>query len=71
MAAEWSFRSNAGRLTLDSGLVNVLKELGEFVIVHELVHMLAPNRGKLFKSFMHAYMPDWVEREAQLKRFVP
>ena len=34
-------------------------ELGEFVIVHEL----APNHGRVFKSFMHAYMPDWETRE--------
>lgn len=67
MTTKWASMSTAGRLTLDTGLVKVPKELGEFVIVHELVHMLAPNHGKLFKSFMYAYMPDWVEREEQLK----
>ena len=38
------------------------KTLCEFVIVHELVHLLAPNHGKVFKSFMSAYLPDWEER---------
>ena len=37
--------------------------------VHELVHLLAPNHGKVFKSFMHAYMPDWEERAERLKRY--
>jgi predicted metal-dependent hydrolase len=37
------------------------------VIVHELVHLLAPNHGKVFKSFMYAYLPDWEERERLLK----
>jgi len=37
------------------------------VIVHELVHLLAPNHGKVFKSFMYAYMPDWEKREAALQ----
>jgi predicted metal-dependent hydrolase len=68
MTTKWASISTAGRLTLDAGLVNLPKELGEFVIVHELVHMLAPNHGKLFKSFMYAYMPDWAEREQQLNR---
>jgi predicted metal-dependent hydrolase len=35
--------------------------------VHELVHLLAPNHGKVFKSFMHAYLPDWEMREKQLQ----
>lgn len=42
--------------------------LGEFVIVHELVYLLAPKHGKLFKSFMNAYLPDWEKREQQLQR---
>jgi len=33
------------------------------VIVHEAVHMIAPNHGRVFKSFMHAYLPDWQKRE--------
>jgi predicted metal-dependent hydrolase len=69
MTTKWASMSTAGRLTLDAALVDVPKYLGEFVIVHELVHMLAPNHGKLFKSFMYAYMPDWEEREMSLQRF--
>jgi hypothetical protein len=41
--------------------------LAEFVIVHELVHLLVPNHGKVFKCFMYAYLPDWEEREQQLQ----
>ncbi len=43
--------------------------LGEFVIVHELVHLLAPNHDKVFKSFMAAYLPDWEEREQILREY--
>jgi predicted metal-dependent hydrolase len=69
MTTKWASISTAGRLTLDAGLVKLPKPLGEFVIVHELVHILAPNHGKLFKSFMSAYMPDWIERERDLQKF--
>ncbi len=54
-------------MTLDVGLLTLPKELGEFVIVHELVHLLVPNHGRVFKSFMHAYLPDWETREKQLQ----
>jgi hypothetical protein len=43
--------------------------LGEFAIVHEVVHMIAPSHGKVFKSFMLAYLPDWVERERLLRDY--
>lgn len=66
MRSKWASMSTAGRLTLNADLIAVPKDLGEYVIVHELVHILAPNHGKLFKSFMFAYMPDWEEREKRL-----
>ena len=69
MKRKWASISSFGRLTLNTELIELPKELGEFVIVHELVHRLAPNHGKVFKSFMHAYLPDWETREAQLRRF--
>ena len=58
----------AGRLTLNSELLTLPRDLGEFVIVHELVHLLAPNHGRVFKSFLHAYLPDWRDRERRLGR---
>jgi predicted metal-dependent hydrolase len=68
MRSKWASISTAGRLTLNDELVRIPKRLGEFVIVHELVHLLAPNHGKVFKSFMHAYLPDWQARERELHR---
>lgn len=66
MAKKWASISTAGRLTLNTDLLAFPRDLGEFVIVHELVHLLTPSHGKLFKSFMYAYLPDWEERERRL-----
>src|SRR6266567_7784447 len=67
MQTKWASISTTGSITLDLGLLKLPKELGEFVIVHELVHLLAPNHGRVFKSFMYAYMPDWETRERRLQ----
>ena len=67
MRKKWASISTTGRLTLSTELLNLPMALGEFVIVHELVHLLAPNHGRLFKSFMHAYLPDWEERQQDLQ----
>jgi predicted metal-dependent hydrolase len=64
---EGDFQFGTGRLTLNFELLEMPKLLGEFVIVHEVVHIIAPNHGKVFKSFMFAYLPDWQERERRLR----
>ena len=40
----------------------------DYVIVHELLHMKVPNHGKLFKSLMFAFLPDWDRSWARLIR---
>jgi predicted metal-dependent hydrolase len=67
MRTKWASISTSGRMTLNTDLLDLPKELGEFVIVHELVHLLVPNHGRVFKSFMYAYMPDWETRERHLQ----
>ena len=69
MKRKWASISTNGRLTFNSELLDLPKELGEFVIVHELVHLLVPNHSKLFKCFMSAYLPSWEEKEKQLKLY--
>lgn len=67
MATKWASISTAGRLTLNAELVALPRELGEYVIVHELAHLLAPNHGPVFQSFMLAYLPDYAERARRLR----
>ena len=70
MKTKWASISMGGRLTLNKELLDLPSDLGEFVIVHELVHLLAPNHGRVFKSFMYAYLPDWKQREQKLQEYV-
>jgi predicted metal-dependent hydrolase len=71
MGRKWASMSTAGNLTLNSELLDLPQPVGEYVIVHELAHLLAPNHGKVFKSFMYAYLPDWEEREQRLHSYSP
>jgi predicted metal-dependent hydrolase len=38
--------------------------LQDYVIVHELLHLRAPNHGKLWKSAMRGYLGEWEELAA-------
>jgi predicted metal-dependent hydrolase len=44
----------------------VPRALAEYVVLHELAHLLVFNHGKEFKALMTAHMPDWRERERAL-----
>ncbi len=68
MRRKWASLSTRGRLTLNAELLALTRDLGEYAIVHELIHLLVPSHSKLFKSYLHAYLPDWQAREARLAK---
>jgi predicted metal-dependent hydrolase len=59
MTKKWASCSSGGRVCFSSDLLKEKRAFQEFVIVHELLHLQAPNHGKLFKSLMNAYLPGW------------
>lgn len=38
----------------------------EYVVFHEMMHLMYPNHDKNFYEFLTIYMPDWKERKKQL-----
>jgi predicted metal-dependent hydrolase len=40
----------------------------EYVIVHELVHLLEPSHNKRFVAFMDSFMPKWRFYQSELNR---
>lgn len=41
-------------------------KLGDYVIVHELLHFSVPNHGKLWKMLMRAHLGEWEKLEKRL-----
>jgi hypothetical protein len=70
MYRKWGSCSSRGSITLNSALCNLPRELAEYVVLHELVHLRVFNHGKEFKALMSEYMPDWREREQTLDDFL-
>ncbi len=67
MANKWASCSTNGNLNFNNQLINLDKEIGEYVIIHELLHFSVPNHSKLWKSLMCAYLGDWKKIEERLK----
>lgn len=66
MKNKWSSCSSKGNITLSSELVGLPKELAEYVIVHELLHLIVPNHGKTFRVLLSTYLPNWEELHYRL-----
>ena len=58
MARKWASCSTGGQVTFNVALLSKPRRFQEAVVVHELVHLLVPNHGKLFKSMFLSFMPD-------------
>jgi predicted metal-dependent hydrolase len=67
MRRKWASCSTAGTLSFNDELIGMDKKLGDYVIVHELLHFQVPNHGKLWKMLMRAHLGDFEAIEARLK----
>ena len=67
MRRKWASCSTAGILSFNDELLGMERDLGDYVIVHELLHFAVPNHGKLWKSLMRAHLGEYEKAEARLK----
>lgn len=60
----------ARRIWINLELIKQPVHLLEFIIVHELTHLLEPSHNDRFKKLMDKNMPDWRQRQKELKQTV-
>lgn len=67
MKTRWgSCQPEAGHIRLNTELVKKPKDLLEYVVVHEMVHLLEPSHGERFVALLDAHLPAWREARAEL-----
>ena len=67
MRNKWASCSTNGTLSFNDELLGMARDLGDYVIVHELLHFSVPNHGKLWKSLMRAHLGAYENLEARMK----
>lgn len=68
LRARWGSCTGSGTITLNVRLVQVPKQYIDYVIVHELAHLVEHNHSKRFYVLLDKMMPDWRERRQDLNR---
>jgi predicted metal-dependent hydrolase len=67
MKTKWgSCNHRAGHIRLNTELVKKPKDLLEYVIVHEMIHLLEPTHSERFVSILGQCYPGWREARAEL-----
>ena len=69
MKTKWgSCNPGAGTIRLNLELAKKPPECLEYVVVHEMVHLLEPTHNARFVSFMDRFMPKWHFYRDELNR---
>ena len=67
MKTKWgSCNHKAGHIRLNTELVKKPKDLLEYVVVHEMVHLIEPTHSDRFVEMLAEHYPTWREARAEL-----
>lgn len=67
MKTKWgSCNPIARTLRLNTELAKKPKDLLEYVVVHEMLHLVEPTHGERFMALMDAHYPKWREARVEL-----
>lgn len=67
MKTKWgSCNSRQRNIRLNSELVKKPRDLLEYVVLHEMVHLIEPKHSERFVALMTKYYPAWREARAEL-----
>jgi predicted metal-dependent hydrolase len=69
MKSRWGSCSKRGSINLNLKLMQVSKAYIDYVIVHELCHLVEHNHSKRFYQLLDRMMPDWRARRQGLNEF--
>jgi len=69
MKSQWGSCTASGKIILNLKLIQVHKKLIDYVIIHELCHLIEHNHGRAFYEMLSRSLPDWDALREELNRF--
>ncbi|WP_375448462.1 M48 family metallopeptidase [uncultured Fibrella sp.] len=67
MKGRWGSCTITGRILLNPALIQAPVLCIDYVLTHELTHLLQHNHGPEFYKLLTSAMPDWPQRKKQLE----
>jgi predicted metal-dependent hydrolase len=66
MRSRWGSCTAHGKLTFNLKLIQAPRQLVDYIIVHEMCHLVEHNHSGEFYALLSRVMPDWEVRREQL-----
>ena len=70
MENRWGSCTKSGKIFLNNELIKAPRSCIEYVITHEMCHLLHPNHTKDFFTLLSSVMPDWEKWKNKLERIM-
>ena len=70
MQHRWGSCTRTGKIILNRELIKTPRPCIEYVIVHEMCHLVHPNHTKEFYHLLEKFMPDWEKWKNRLERIM-
>lgn len=67
MRSRWGSCTRSGVVTLNLELIRMPPECIDYVIIHELCHLVEFNHGSRFYELQTRFLPDWKARKQHLE----
>jgi predicted metal-dependent hydrolase len=67
MRTRWASLSASGTLSLRPDLMRAPLECIDYVILHELCHLVHADHGQAFRTLLERVLPDWERRKHRLE----
>jgi predicted metal-dependent hydrolase len=71
MSSRWASCSRSGAILINPELIKAPAHCIDYVLVHELCHLVEPNHGPRFYRLLSRCLPDWQARKARLDAVIP
>lgn len=66
----WGSCHHDGSISLNLDLIRAPKSCIEYVLFHELCHLIEPNHSTRFYALLERGMPDWLTRKNRLEQLL-
>ncbi|MEM0517235.1 M48 family metallopeptidase [Aequorivita flava] len=70
MKLRWGSCAPEGKIILNPELIKANSKCIEYVIIHELCHLIIPSHNKKFYKLLNEKMPDWEKWKDKLEKLM-